>query len=519
MPTLLSPFGADQWSWIDRLAVSLFDVTLSAILFFSFVLLAILACRQPARRILIARVAFLASLAIIPMARLEFVHRVDVVGLLQKSNFIPRSWVGSSSHNLSAPSIMNAFRVQGAPNLAKTQRFVLWIKRGLVLIYLAGVGIGSAGVLLGFAGVKWLIRHSRTPTAAVRDALKQVLTDAKTAGRSPEVQVSSRVQRPVVVGLIRPMILIPEQMDSSDCDQEHLRLAFLHELAHISRGDHWFGTIASVAQSLWFLLPHTWWLRSQLLIDQEFLADYDAAIRYGRSSDYASSLLSMASGIKSSHAMTSINISVSSDSPEREDVPSALFQRMLMLLHCPFKIERQPPFRWSLISRLLIVTGAVLSSSLMIRWDEIGTGAPIANPSILPIARFRLEHFVVEPLPSSTSERSIAYVLPIHLPPTYDLDVEVYGSRAEVHQIRVGGHPLKASLNIELKLTSDTSTQPQVVKSWHRIHLHRDHRLVSTQIDDDTVCSNSSDEPMAEWLTIEPGPRTPTEFRNLTVSW
>ncbi len=92
-----------------------------------------------------------------------------------------------------------------------------------------------------------------------------------------------------------PTILIPEPLDLPSDDPEPLRLSFLHELAHIARSDHWFGTVASLAQTVWFLLPHTWWLRSQLLIDQEFLADCSAASRYGTSSGYASSLLSMAS--------------------------------------------------------------------------------------------------------------------------------------------------------------------------------------------------------------------------------
>ena len=48
-----------------------------------------------------------------------------------------------------------------------------------------------------------------------------------------------------------------------------------------------------MAQAIWFFLPHVWWLRSQFLIDQEFLADRSAAERYGTSSDYASSLLSL----------------------------------------------------------------------------------------------------------------------------------------------------------------------------------------------------------------------------------
>ena len=110
----------------------------------------------------------------------------------------------------------------------------------------------------------------------------------------PLLRVSSRVQHPVVVGLFRPTILIPLAFDEPEGDPELLRLSLLHEMAHAEQWDPWFGTIAGLAQIVWFFLPQTWWLRSQLLIDQEFMADRFAAIRYGTSSGYAASLVSLA---------------------------------------------------------------------------------------------------------------------------------------------------------------------------------------------------------------------------------
>ena len=81
------------------------------------------------------------------------------------------------------------------------------------------------------------------------------------------------VQRPVLVGFVRTTILIPSSYDEPEASAEFLKLSLLHELAHAEQSDPWFGTIASLAQSVWFFLPHVWWLRSQLMIDQEFMAD------------------------------------------------------------------------------------------------------------------------------------------------------------------------------------------------------------------------------------------------------
>ena len=156
------------------------------------------------------------------------------------------------------------------------------------------MGTGIAWLLLGFWGVRWLIRHSRAPSAAATEIFDRLLADGVHRRSRPALRVTSRVQHPVVVGFFHPTILIPPVLDEPGGDPELLRLSLLHEIAHADQWDPWFGTIASLAQTVWFFLPQIWWLRSQLLIDQEFLADRAAALRYGTSSGYASSLLSLA---------------------------------------------------------------------------------------------------------------------------------------------------------------------------------------------------------------------------------
>ncbi len=450
MPISVMPKGAEDWSWIDRIGIVLFDATLSATLFFSLVLLAMLACRQPARRILIARVALLASLAIIPMIGLETLPRLDVVDILLDSEVLPRSLLFAPAPGEAAMDPPEVHAIHGSARrianslLTRSTRTLRWLERGLLLFYLSGLAIGLSWLLLGFGGVRWLIRHSREPSQATLSTFDRVLSDGFRGTRPPAVRVSGRIQHPVVVGFLRATILIPESLDRPSPDREPLRLSFLHELEHIARSDHWFGTIASLAQSVWFLLPHTWWLRSQLLIDQEFLADCSAAKRYGTSSDYASSLLSMASGASQDRVNANGDSGPHSGSSGKIGVRSALFLRMLMLLHCPFPIEARSPRLWSWISRLSIVAASVLAASLVIRWPNVGANESIPKPGPATASpRFRVERFVAEPLlGNSQSGRSIAYVLPVPLPARFDLDVEVYSSPIDLPGIRIGGHPL-----------------------------------------------------------------------------
>ena len=56
-----------MWMWLDRFGFILFDAALSTALFLSVVVLCLLVCRQPSRRLLIVRLSLLASLAMLPL--------------------------------------------------------------------------------------------------------------------------------------------------------------------------------------------------------------------------------------------------------------------------------------------------------------------------------------------------------------------------------------------------------------------------------------------------------------------
>ena len=179
------------------------------------------------------------------------------------------------------------------------------------------------------------------------------------------------MQHPVVVGFFHPTILIPPALDEPGGDPELLRLSLLHEIAHADQWDPWFGTIASLAQTVWFFLPQIWWLRSQLLIDQEFLADRSAAFRYGTSSGYAASLLSLAQARPGpAVGRASQQIVTSRTAAGNSEVRSPLSQRVLMLLYCPFRVETRAPRSWSWTLRITLVVATLVAACLCIRWPD-----------------------------------------------------------------------------------------------------------------------------------------------------
>src|SRR5947207_2667149 len=66
-------------AWVDRLGVVLVDATLAATVLLILVSLAMVGCRQPARRCGLARGAIVACLVLIPLVGLGPAPRIQVV--------------------------------------------------------------------------------------------------------------------------------------------------------------------------------------------------------------------------------------------------------------------------------------------------------------------------------------------------------------------------------------------------------------------------------------------------------
>jgi beta-lactamase regulating signal transducer with metallopeptidase domain len=524
-----------MWDWTDRIGVILFDAALSTAVFSTFIVLAMLASRQPARRILLARVALLASLAILPLVVFGRLPRLDVIDTLVESRFFPRSLFlaatpveeASRDAPVTPPILDHSYRVVSQSLTIPASTTTTWLPRGLALVDLTCVAVGSAWLLLGLAGVHWLIHRSRPPATSTRWLFDTLVAGRTTAVARTGLRVCSRLRHPVVTGLFHPTILIPEDLDRADGDAETLRLSLLHEIAHAERSDHWFSTAASMAQAIWFFIPQVWWIRSQLLIDQEFLADRSAAEHYGSSSsEYALALLSLVESGQVASAPTARNPVPDATAPGTIGVQSPLFQRMMMLLHCPYPVESRTPRVWSWASRLAVVVASIAATCVVVRWPQASLAVPPAPASSSPECRFQVTRFVAEPLPEApASGRSVLYILPVALPAHFDLDVEVRSTEPDLSQIRIAGQPLGipgGPTTPGHPLASGGSSSagdPAAANDWHRVHIHSDHHRILVVVDGQAVPGPARTGSPSDWLTIEPPNHCPAEFRELMVSW
>jgi len=108
------------------------------------------------------------------------------------------------------------------------------------------------------------------------------------------IRVSSAIEAPVVVGVFRPLVLLPT--DSRRWTEERMHAVLLHEFSHVRRHDGLALLIAQVACALYWFQPLAWFARSRLRRECELAAD-EAVIAAGlRPSSYAQHLLEIARG-------------------------------------------------------------------------------------------------------------------------------------------------------------------------------------------------------------------------------
>jgi beta-lactamase regulating signal transducer with metallopeptidase domain len=109
------------------------------------------------------------------------------------------------------------------------------------------------------------------------------------------MRISDTIVAPMVVGLLRPVILIPryllETLSADDLD--HL---LRHEVAHLERRDLWQNLIQRVGQAVFWWNPLLMMIGSRLDLAREMACDERAA-RQGGPMTYASALLSGADAV------------------------------------------------------------------------------------------------------------------------------------------------------------------------------------------------------------------------------
>jgi bla regulator protein blaR1 len=103
---------------------------------------------------------------------------------------------------------------------------------------------------------------------------------------------TTRVQVPMVIGILKPVILIPVSM-LSGLTVRQLEAILLHELAHIRRYDPLVSFVQTTIETLFFYHPLVWWVSKQIRTEREYCCDDVVVNAQGEALLYADALATL----------------------------------------------------------------------------------------------------------------------------------------------------------------------------------------------------------------------------------
>jgi beta-lactamase regulating signal transducer with metallopeptidase domain len=146
-------------------------------------------------------------------------------------------------------------------------------------LYAAAAWAAIAGwFLVGVGRGLWHLHVLRRGCAPVEAAQldTRVRENLERARRRVALCTSDQVTVPTVVGLVKPVILVPGWV-MQELSAAELNQIVLHELAHLRRWDDWTNLAQKVVRALFFFHPAVWWIEQKMSLEREMACD-DAVI-------------------------------------------------------------------------------------------------------------------------------------------------------------------------------------------------------------------------------------------------
>lgn len=368
------------WHWLVQAAVG-------GLLLLSAGCLAARLCRQPVRRLRVIELTLLGCLLVpwlslvsglpqwslgwlpapepvmeIPMARaVSRAGGFDEQQRLELAVLAERAKQQTADQAISTvqppPSSEPSPAVPVAPQLADSG-----VRLSTPAFLLSGYIALSAGFLVWWlAGIVKLVRLVRSTYAVPENAAAVFGAIAGEGGRGVRLLASDCIDLPLTFTLRHPVIVLPGALCRSG-DKQVLRYGLAHEWAHIQGRDIWSWHLATLAQILFFYQPLLWWLRRQLRLCQDYLADARAVEQAAVAEDYAEYLVGLARRRLGNPVPAALSIG---------DRRSNLYRRIIMLVNTPQPLERRCRRLWTLASAAGVVV--LLAGVAVVRLDA---GAP-----------------------------------------------------------------------------------------------------------------------------------------------
>ena len=217
-------------------------------------------------------------------------YRVSVVSLLAQVlvSVGTFAWVYKPAMAVSTPAALTTIPTNTEPMPwqlltppmpwpVQAQQFLTAHLSEFVLIYLIGVAVFALRLAGGWLYLQRLSRTAVQPVSKQLITVTESLRKAMQIGSVVRLRESARVAVPMVVGVLKPILLVPIGL-VANLSVAEVEAVLAHELAHVKRHDYAVNLLQSVVEVLYFFHPALWWLSARVREEREHCCD-DLAVK------------------------------------------------------------------------------------------------------------------------------------------------------------------------------------------------------------------------------------------------
>jgi beta-lactamase regulating signal transducer with metallopeptidase domain/tetratricopeptide (TPR) repeat protein len=223
--------------------------------------------------------AFTPSLEIVPTPGAGHMPRFAML-LPDRGSTGDSQKAGSSIFKVSIPAHHSRSQVL---NLA-----AVW----LPWVWVAGSPLTFLWLACGLLGAERLRRQSRRLGERSCTETCARLCQTMRITRPVDLAVCDRLVTPVLVGVVRPLILLPAAA-MTGWSAEQVEMVLLHELAHVRRWDNLVNLIQRLVESVLFFHPIVWIVSGWVRKEREHCCDGIVVRQTGKASAYVETLLTL----------------------------------------------------------------------------------------------------------------------------------------------------------------------------------------------------------------------------------
>jgi TonB family protein len=198
----------------------------------------------------------------------------------------------------------------------------------VAILWLATITLLSGKLILEIYNVNHLPQKNTIAPSQELQARFEELAKQIQVRITPRLLISLKVEVPMAIGWLKPVILLPANM-LSGLSTPQLEMLLLHELAHIRRHDYLVNFFQTLVEILLFFHPAVHWVSKQMRNEREYCSDDIAVQHCGDAVAYAHTLADTASLCTKAHHHTIPDLAMAASGGD-------LKQRVIRLVdhHC-----------------------------------------------------------------------------------------------------------------------------------------------------------------------------------------